>query len=539
MPGNSSAKGTRALDRTVNFNGLLPHQPEHARAVCRALARYGAALDASDTGTGKTYVALAVCREFGVVPFIVGPKNAYHTAWRPAAEKLGVEIEYANYEKVRGRRALRGGVEVDTIRLTENRGVLFDTPVVVAGLRSGRIIFTKKCSSSDATDFVNLGLKANDKPPEFIAEFGEYEFTIPFLVNQENVAESEWILEKKYGSGSFLRWKNAYSMMIFDEVHRCGGTKSLNSKLLIAARKQSKFVLTLSATAADDPRQMKALGFALGLHQNNGKFGFRPWLIRHGCNLDKETNQISLSLNTSRQTSAFEAMHKEIFPSRGARMRKSEIPGFPHSKIEVKLLDPDSAVKKLTKELHDLHQEYAENARTTGLWVSRMQELELLMVPHALEIAEDLAGEMRVAIFVSYQKTRVILTAQLEKMFGKNLVGFVDGSQVGDKGFAQRMNFVDRFQRNELAAMVLNSNAGGENISLHDPTGKVERGTLIFPQDSGRRLKQIFGRVDRATGANSLQYLLYFSGTEQEQTAKRVTNRLNNIELLNDSELFF
>ncbi len=519
----------------MNISGLLPWQPAHAKQLLAALWRYGAALDASDTGTGKTYAALAVCRELKIVPLVIGPKNGRAT-WERAAKQMEVEIEYANYEKVRGRRMLRGGMQVDTLRLIENRGDLFDTPVSVVGLRGGKVVFNKRCTHSDATDYVNIGRSANEQKFDFETEFGEYVFKQPFFVGQENTSESEWIVEKKYGSGSFVQFKNSYAAIFFDEVHRCSGSKSLQSKLLIAAKRSAKFVVGISATVADDPQQMKALGYALGLHQLNGKFGFRPWLLRHGCTLDKETNRITISYDTNRQSTAFASLHKELFPSRGARMRKSEIPDFPHSKLDIKLLTAEGKADKLVGELHDLHEQYKEQATQTGSWVHAAQQLELLMVPDVVELAEDAVAEARVAIFCNYQATREALTEALQKKFGFDRVGFVDGTQVGASGERQRRNFIDRYQENQLAAIVLNAGAGGENISLHDPTGKVEREAFIFPQDSARRLKQILGRVDRAQGANSLQWLLYFNVPQHEKAAARVLQRMTNLELLNDGD---
>lgn len=521
----------------MNFDGLLPHQPDHARKLLAALVRYGAALDGSDTGTGKTFVALFVAKALGVVPFVVGPKNARAT-WESAAEKIGIEIEYINYEKVRGRRAHAGGVEVDTLRVTENSGMLFGLSVTVAGLRNGQPVYSKQFDHSDATDVVNSGLRENELPEEFLAEFKEYVFTKPFKVGQTYVAESDWIIEKKYGSGSFIEWKNRYTFVIFDEVHRCGGSKTLNSKLLIAAKRQAKFLLALSATAADDPRQMKALGFALGLHKLNGQFGFRPWLLRHGCYIDKETERLELRLNTNSQNEAFASINREIFPARGARMRKAEIPNFPKTQIIVKMLDVEKAAARVNK-LHELRKQHGVLAITAGAWSEEMQALEKLMIPDVLEMVEDLVSSTPVMIFCNYTETRVALTEGLKKILGSHQVGWIDGSQIGVKGEAERNGFISRFQKNDLLALVANAAAGGESISGHDPTGKVGRSSIIFPQDSGRRLKQLVGRVDRANGADSVQYLLYLAGTEQVITAKRVEQRTSNIELLNDADLIF
>ena len=164
---------------------LRDYQKPHYQKLLQYLLKHRCALDASDTGTGKTAVALALCKSVGATPLVVSSK-ASRAGWEDLSALAGVPIE-------------------------------------VCQLRE-------------------------DSRPAHRSEDGS-----------QNPAESEWLEEKPWGKGSFLRWKNDYEFVIFDEVHRCGGPTSLNSKALIAAKRQCKYVLSLSATAADDPRQMKAL----------------------------------------------------------------------------------------------------------------------------------------------------------------------------------------------------------------------------------------------------------------------------------------
>lgn len=61
----------------------------------------GNALDASDTGTGKTFVALAVCAELGLKPCVIAPL-AVLPSWQRAAKYLGVSLGWLiNYDKIR------------------------------------------------------------------------------------------------------------------------------------------------------------------------------------------------------------------------------------------------------------------------------------------------------------------------------------------------------------------------------------------------------------------------------------------------------
>lgn len=80
---------------------LLPHQikpHEHLLSVHRD-KRFS--LDASDTGTGKTYVALQLVKDLGCRPLIVCPK-AVISSWKRVAKDLGVDpLVVINPEKLK------------------------------------------------------------------------------------------------------------------------------------------------------------------------------------------------------------------------------------------------------------------------------------------------------------------------------------------------------------------------------------------------------------------------------------------------------
>jgi superfamily II DNA or RNA helicase len=70
--------------------------------LCAAISRHGAALDGSDTGSGKTYSAVAVARELGMKIAVVCPK-AVISAWKKVITKhFGLKSEFIlNYESVK------------------------------------------------------------------------------------------------------------------------------------------------------------------------------------------------------------------------------------------------------------------------------------------------------------------------------------------------------------------------------------------------------------------------------------------------------
>lgn len=92
----------RCSYRLQSAQGLLPYQPRAVQSICHSIVSHGAAADASDTGLGKTYVALAVCRELKVVPGIVC-KLAGVSTWRDVCGIFGITPQFiVNWENAKG-----------------------------------------------------------------------------------------------------------------------------------------------------------------------------------------------------------------------------------------------------------------------------------------------------------------------------------------------------------------------------------------------------------------------------------------------------
>jgi superfamily II DNA or RNA helicase len=58
---------------------LLPYQIQHVNSLYNTLILHKRALDASDTGTGKTYTTIYLCKKLNLIPFIVCPKSVIST----------------------------------------------------------------------------------------------------------------------------------------------------------------------------------------------------------------------------------------------------------------------------------------------------------------------------------------------------------------------------------------------------------------------------------------------------------------------------
>lgn len=81
---------------------LLNYQIPHAEQMKESIRGSKCVLDASDTGTGKTYVAISICKDLDYSPFVICPKSVIPN-WLDVAKKFGIKLfGIANYELLKG-----------------------------------------------------------------------------------------------------------------------------------------------------------------------------------------------------------------------------------------------------------------------------------------------------------------------------------------------------------------------------------------------------------------------------------------------------
>lgn len=80
---------------------LLPIQVQHTIRLIDLIDKYQLAIDQSDTGVGKTYVAAAICCHLNKKPVIVCPKSLMYE-WKRVMMLFGiVNCQIVNYETIR------------------------------------------------------------------------------------------------------------------------------------------------------------------------------------------------------------------------------------------------------------------------------------------------------------------------------------------------------------------------------------------------------------------------------------------------------
>ena len=313
--------------------------------------------------------------------------------------------------------------------------------------------------------------------------------------------------------------------IIFDEVHHAKSHKTLNAWLHMSATRQDLVSISLSATLAESPTDMRAIAYALGLYQSPNDYW--AWLPKQGC-FRNQWNGYEFNGNPN----VLANLNNQIFPDHGARIRKSEIPDFPKTQIFAELVELSPADRKtVNADLKEALMEAIEEGQHAVVNLRLRQITEQAKLSSIIEQAkEGLESGNAVVIGVSF-------TDSLQKIY-KALPMGLGGVITGSQTLTQREQVLTDFKADRLRFVVVQIAAGGVGCDLHDIHGKYPRLVLLCPDYSAYRIKQFLGRVNRAGGKSpSVQKLLYAAGTVEERICEVMQGKLDQLDMLQDGEI--
>ena len=352
-----------------------------------------------------------------------------------------------------------------------------------------------------------------------------------------DVAGWEWV---KTGKSKVGRWtcdkKEEFRfllpddvLLVFDEAHRGKGLNTQNAYLVRDSVVQNVQSVALSATIADDPTKLWAMGQYLGLHA--GGKDFYRFLSSNGC------RKTRFGFQFTGGTSVLKRLHHRIYPERGNRLRHSDLGDeFPETLIKARAFDMDSA-KAIASEYDDLQLRIEElrtqenfSANVLAEQTRARQRIELHKAPAICAMARDLIEEGNsVFIAVNYTETRKFIQDELETTC----------AIYGGQSEMERRGCIDSFQRDKAHVIVGIVQACREGLNLHDLNGNRPRVALIMPTPSCYDLKQVLGRVHRAGGkSKSVQYIVYAAGVHiEEHICEMLDKKLKRMDTLADGEV--
>lgn len=471
---------------------LRPHQHAPSRALIDIFSQSNAAVDLSDCGTGKTFVACAVAATLKVPTLVICPKIAV-TQWHQAAAHFNDTISAVGYELLR-----TGGTPFGT--------------------------WEHRPSGDEAREY-------------WVCQCCQLRVSLENMVPCYCHSRGLHCLVRKKSSFNYGRFTfhPAIETVIFDEVQRCGGGDSLNGKMLIAAKRQGLRILGLSATLASTPLHMKAIGYALGLFPHPRDFP--RWARKYGVRYDASFYGLHWFAGADKQAGVMSAIRDEIIPSRGVRVAIKDIPDFPEVDISAELFDLDEADKitaiyaEMVDAIAALDKRIALDTETPlTIMLRAQQRVELLKIPIAVELAKGYVEKgFSIGVFCNFRQTM----NELRRRLNTNCI--IDGS---DEGVRFRQPNIESFQSHESRVILINAAAGGVALSLPDLDGNHPRGGLVFPGYNATILKQEFGRFPRESSKSKSFYKVILAARTGDIAIHRALRaKLNNIDSLNDSDL--
>lgn len=363
--------------------------------------------------------------------------------------------------------------------------------------------------------------------PAWVAAFDGQGVGFLNVVNYEKIRNGSTPWLKKTGKNKFEWTLPPNTMLIWDEVHRCMAVRGANVMMLVQATRQNLPCLMLSATAASDPSEMRALGFALGLHKDTN---FVSWAKSLGCSLDP-WRKLQFP-NKARPKLA--ELHAQIYPDRGHKVSRADMGSyFTETSILADPIDFGTAeeMQKIYEEMQsemDALTEQSGKDKGASALTARLrarQAIELLRIPILSEMVKEAVDDgCSVAVFLNFRASMEALGGRLSMPFAE-----IHGGQTAE----ERQSDIDLFQSDSIHLILCQINAGGAGVNLHDAHGGRPRRSFISPTDDEKMLAQALGRIDRAgSQSDTVQQILYAANTIEEEVAKNFRRKLHNMQTL-------
>lgn len=369
-------------------------------------------------------------------------------------------------------------------------------------------------------------------------EFLEHGIEPLFVLNYETLRTGNTVHLKKAGK-KIMRWVlPSDTLIIFDEVHKCKGAYSQNSQLLISAAQQKYKLHLLSATACEDPTEMRALGYAIGLHNlNSPQAPLRSWvgwMYSVGCNQDTWGSWYL------RDKEKLKDLHYQLYGPGGIAYRLS-VKDFPDSfkQNHVHMLPVSCTCDFYSR--HKISEDALENYIMDSTidesevesdpFIVRLlrarQEAELNKVANLVQLTRDYVDQnMAVVLFVNFRETAEKLAQELK-------CNIIQGGQTENK----RQELIDNFQNDIDQVLIINIEAGGTGLSLHDVKGIRQRVSLISPTFNAKSHLQVLGRTHRnGAKSDSLQLVVVAAGTVEEGVVSIINKKCKNLQALHGIE---
>jgi superfamily II DNA or RNA helicase len=393
-------------------NKLLEYQQEHTNNIVRILNNNNACLDASDTGTGKTYSAIAACHILKLRPIIICPKSVIAT-WKSVSTYFDLKNPIiVNYETIK-------------------RGKMYDAN-----------------QDKIKADFIKIH---------------------KYIKNDKNIIDK---IEFDFENSKMIKDKNI--IFIFDEAHRCSNLDSDNCLLMISAKQTGIKMLLLSATISDFPEKFKPFFYILNFispeQVNKMNIDYKKYIniVDSWINRDyKPMVRIHNMLYPDRASRVRIDVLGDMFP-------QTQINAVPYTMSKQRAIEIEKEYKKLSIELDEIkNKKNNDKINPLTLTMRAHQRIEILKIPTFIELANDfLQNKFSVVIFVNFTQTLKTLAEMLHTdsiVYGEQ--DYDDRNRIIDDFQTNKTNIlILNIKAGGVGISLHDVNGGHPRVSLISPT---------------------------------------------------------------------
>jgi superfamily II DNA or RNA helicase len=498
----------------LNHINLLEYQTIHYSNIKKSIINHSRALDASDTGTGKTFVSVKLCNELGLIPWVICPKSVV-SSWHRVIKQGGIKKFYIiTYEQLMLSTNL---IEKTSLNDSNEYDWKFESNSIFKDKQKEKYLFiydeAHKCKniktinskilvslSKYPVKILLLSATIIDKPLYFIP-FG---MVLGFYKNvQEGIDWMSGIINTN--------------------------SKSTNPMLPIHKILFPQYASRMRIDDTVDVFKDNKIIFEGIDMKNYWEIEKKYDKINKILEYNKE-NKKSLNIKKTKSTKSTHS-NKDIDNSDSDKNSNSD----KNSDAEIDL-NKDINYRNETDINNGKYDEIETETNKTGTkknnGIGRIQkirqEIELLRIDTIYEMTLKYINKGKsVAIFVNFTET----IKQLASRLNSNCIIW------GSQSLKERSKAIDDFCSDKSRIIICNTMSAGTGISLHDTLGQFPRVSVISPTWSAQDLIQVLGRIHRAMGKTDCEQLIMFcKGTIEESIGNVIKQKINNIRMFNDGE---
>lgn len=548
-PANDAIAGVDRYDPGM-FPRLYTYQREHAAHLANVLSRGRRALDASDTGAGKTDIACAIAAVMNL-RLIVISTLAVIGQWFATAHRYGCVCDgVGNYESIRVGRHFATAADA-------RNGVRSDCPYL--NVRKVRSEVTFEWTLMDANKYLivvdeaHRGNNASALTGAFVMTLSELDSRV--LLLSATIADTVGCFRTSAAvlglaqpePRAYARWVKSLPGDPSNDMQRIGNAlfPTYGGRISVTAvEKHARGCLREAARTIDVLADATDALDAARAAESAGEITYDDVLMVAGLadvalkdaeRADEVAGEYGkIARATTRKNKHIRELVElddDLQPIRGqivcGKPRSGVVFGVPDIRAEVYVVsdEVERAIELAYDEIRAasvaLKQKHLDASNALAAMTYARMRTELAKVPLVAGIAlKYLNRGYAVDVFVNFDDTAdqlvATLGAEIVRMFGPGDTCACDAYRYvtvrGGQTLADRDASVAAFQSNAARLLIANTRAGGTGLSLHDLHGRA-RATLIMPPQGATTLKQCIGRTHRVgTMTDPLIRIIYTKG---------------------------